>query len=90
MAEFFSLSFEKPDWLWLLLTIPVMAALSWRALCSLDPLKRYMSLAIRSIVVLLRVLCLAGIAHVRTNKNLTVLFLLDRSNSIPKDKYAAQ
>ena len=90
MAEFFSLSFEKPDWLWLLLTIPVMAALSWRALCSLDPLKRYISLAIRSIVVLLLVLCLAGIAHVRTNKNLTVLFLLDRSNSIPKEKYAEQ
>ena len=75
MAEFFSLSFEKPAWLWLLLTIPVMAALSWRALLSLDPFKRHTTLAIRSIVVLLPVLCLAGIGDVLPNKNLTVLFL---------------
>ena len=90
IAELFSLSFEHPAWLWLLLAVPVMVLLSWRALSSLDPVQCYTALAVRCFVVSLLILCLAGIAHVRTNKNLTVLFLLDRSHSIPKEMYAEQ
>lgn len=90
MTDLFSLSFEHPRWLWLLLIAPALVALSWRALRSLDPLQRYVAIAVRCLVLIVLVLCIAGIAHVRTNKNLTVLFLLDRSHSIPKDKYAEQ
>ena len=90
IADLIPLSFDHPEWLWLLATVPLMVALSWRALSSLDPAQRYLTLIARCIVVILVVLCLAGIAHVRTNKNLTVLFLLDRSNSIPKEMYAEQ
>ena len=88
--DFFSLTFEHPEWLWLLLAIPVMVLFSWKPLQSLDPGLRYAALTTRCALILVLVICMAGLEHVRTNKNLTVMFLLDRSRSIPREQYALQ
>ena len=74
--------FDQPVWLWLGLLIPVMVVASLRSLAGLDPLRRVLSLAARSVVIILIVICLAGIQSVKRNDDLTVLFLMDRSDSV--------
>ncbi|MCG3137685.1 MAG: hypothetical protein HJJLKODD_01534 [Phycisphaerae bacterium] len=85
-----SLTFERPEWLWLLLTLPLLVVVSWRALRSLDARLRFTALTARCLVLAVLIACAAGIEFEHTNRNLTVLFLLDRSNSIPKELYGAQ
>ncbi|MFQ5489256.1 MAG: VWA domain-containing protein [Phycisphaerae bacterium] len=77
-----SLSFEKPQWLWLCLLIPVLVALSLRSLAGLDPMRRVLSLAFRSLVIVILAACLAEVVKVRKNDDLTVMFLMDRSHSV--------
>ncbi len=90
MNDFFGISIERPNLLWLLLSVPLLVALSWRPLAGLERGQRPAVLLTRCGVILLVVVCIAGIETVRTNQNLTVLFLLDRSHSIPKELYAIQ
>jgi uncharacterized membrane protein len=90
MPGFLPLTFDEPAWLWALLTVPVLVAVSWRVLVALAPWQRILALAVRSTVLTLIILCLAGVNYVRTNDDLTVIFLLDRSNSIPKVKHDQQ
>jgi len=75
-------SFEAPAWLWLCALVPLLVLASWRSLAGLDPVRRYASLAVRSLVVVLVACCLARIQKVQRNKDLTVIFLLDRSHSV--------
>ena len=77
-----SLGFEKPDWLWLGLLVPVLVLVSLRSLAGLDPVRRVLSLALRSLVIVVVAACLAEVVKVRTNDDLTVLFLMDRSHSV--------
>lgn len=90
MTALASVVFDSPGYLWLLLLIPVMVALSWKSLKSLDTGLRTAAVITRCAVIIIVVLCLAGIEYLRLNKDLTVLFLIDRSNSIPKDMYPEQ
>lgn len=73
--------FQQPQWLWLLLLIPVLVLASLRSLAGLDPTRRVLALALRSLLVILVACCLAGIERVRRNDDLTVMFLMDRSYS---------
>lgn len=75
------LSFDQPQWLWLLLLIPLLVLASLRSLAGLDPVRRVLALAVRSVVVALLAACLAEVQFVRRSRDVTVMFLLDRSFS---------
>ncbi|HEY3243988.1 MAG TPA: VWA domain-containing protein [Phycisphaerae bacterium] len=75
-------SFERPAWLWLLLLVPVLAIVSVRSLAGLDPVRRVLAIVVRSLVVIVVALSLAEVVRVRVNRNLTVMFLMDRSKSV--------
>ncbi len=85
-----SVSFEHPQRLWLLLSVPLLVVLTWRALSCLEPLQRFSALATRCGVIAILILCIAGLQSVRRNDDLTVIFLLDRSNSVPKKMFDQQ
>ncbi|MDX2200971.1 MAG: VWA domain-containing protein [Phycisphaerae bacterium] len=79
------LRFEQPIYLWLLLIAPLLVAWSYPKLAGLGDTRRIIALAARAGVITLLALALAGASRVQTAKDLTVLFLLDRSNSIPRN-----
>ncbi len=79
----FPLTFEQPVWLWLLATIPLLVLFSYRSLAGLERSRRWLALVMRSLVIAAIALALARISYQRENDNLTVIFLLDRSRSIP-------
>ena len=78
--------FDQPWYLLLLLFLPVMWVLSFRSLSGLGRVRRIVTLGLRSIVLLCLVLALAGIQYRKTGDRLTVIFLLDQSESIPRAK----
>ena len=77
--------FEYPGYLVLLATLPLLAALSIRSLAGLGPIRRVVAIVVRCVVVACMVLALAGAQWVRTIDDLTVIFVLDRSSSVPRD-----
>lgn len=78
----FELRFIQPDYLWLLLLIPV-AWYTARRLHALDPIRRWTVLVLRTLVLLLLILSLARPEIALRSTNMTVYFLLDVSESIP-------
>ena len=82
LALILPLSVDRPAWLWLLLLIPVLAVVSWRVLVAIQPARRVLVIAVRSLVILALALCLADVMYVRTTDKLTVFFLMDRSDSV--------
>jgi len=85
MSEWIPISFEDPwQLLWLGL-IPALVLLSLRSLAGLERGRRILAIAARSVVTGLVVCCLARIQYVRTNHDLAVMFVVDRSKSIPDD-----
>lgn len=81
--------FEQPQWLWLLVLVPVLVVASRRSLAGLDPARRVGALLVRSTVVILAACCLARMSHVERHDDLTVMFLMDRSYSV-QEKQDAQ
>lgn len=81
-----SIAFDQPWFLWLLLLLPFFWVGSYRSLSGLGQFRRFCSLTLRTGVVLLVVLALAEFQMVRTSDQLTVIFVLDQSESIPRDK----
>ena len=75
-------SFEEPKWLWLGLLVPVLVLVSLRSLAGLDPVRRVLAMTVRGLVILVLAMSLARIVKVTRNNDLTVLFLMDRSNSV--------
>jgi uncharacterized membrane protein len=80
-----SLEVIEPLWLILLAVIPVIVLMSFRSLAGLGPVRRWVVIGLRSLVVALLVLALAEVRWKRAGENTTVLFLIDRSLSIPSD-----
>lgn len=78
------LRFEQPGYLLLLALLPLVALLSFRSLAGLGGLRRGLAILLRCMVVVLMVLALAGTNRTKLTRDLTVLYLLDRSNSIPR------
>jgi len=80
-------SFEivQPAWLVLLALVPILIAASYRSLAGLGPVRRWVAVGLRSLVVTLLVLALAEVRLKKPGENVTVLFLVDRSLSIPQD-----
>src|SRR5207244_12917543 len=75
----------RPWWLLLLGLVPVIIALSFRSLAGLGPVRRWLAIGLRCALVVLLTLALAEARLRHSNENLTVLFLLDRSLSVPEE-----
>jgi uncharacterized membrane protein len=77
--------FGAPRWLALLATIPVVILLSRRSLSGLSTFRRTVAIVLRCCLILLLVMALAELRLRKSSENLTVLFCVDRSLSIPPD-----
>lgn len=80
------LSFEQPVWLLLLLVIPAIAIISQRSLAGLEPHRRILAVVFRSAVITMLALALARVQFVRRNEHVAVMFVMDKSHSIPDDR----
>jgi uncharacterized membrane protein len=85
-----SISFGNPWWLLLIpLVIPPLAWASYRSLAGLGPIRRALAILFRTAVITLIVLALAELQSVRRSDRLTTMFLIDASNSVPRDSQKA-
>ena len=77
------LDFSDPAWLWALLVfVPILYF--WKtSRVPATPLRRWVTLGLRSILILAIVLSLAGTRVVWFNKGICVVFVLDQSQSVP-------
>jgi uncharacterized membrane protein len=75
----------QPWWLLLLGLVPVVVLLSFRSLAGLGPVRRWVAIGLRSALIVFLVLALAEVRLRHENETVTVLFLVDRSLSMPED-----
>ena len=80
------LGFEQPIYLVLLAFLPFLWWIGYQPLRALGRARQWIVLSLRSSLWLLVVLALAGVQWVWTNDRLTVMYLLDQSESIPAVK----
>jgi len=80
----YTVSFNYPWYLLLLLLLPLLWSFSFRSLSGLGPWRRLAALTLRTLVLLLVISALAEMQWVRLSRNLTTIFLLDLSKSIPE------
>lgn len=78
------LTFDQPWLLLLLVGIPVLFVISYRSLAALGKYRRMFALGYRGRVLLLMILALAGVQLQKISERVTVMYLLDQSESIPK------
>ena len=76
----------SPGWLALLAVLPVVALLSRRSLSGLGPVRKWVAIGLRCLVLALLILAVADLQIVRTADRLCTLFVLDQSRSIPEAK----
>ncbi|MCC6581216.1 MAG: VWA domain-containing protein [Phycisphaeraceae bacterium] len=74
--------FDHPVWLSLLLLLGPVIAWGWRGLQGVDPWRGHAILALRCLVILLLTLMLAGMEMTRRQNALTVVAVVDRSESV--------
>ena len=85
-----SITVGNPWWLILIpLIIPPLVWMSYRSLAGLGPVRRALAILLRASVITLIVLALAQVQSVRITDRLTTMFLIDASNSIPKESQKA-
>lgn len=75
--------FETPGYLALLAVLPLLVVLSLRSLAGLGRVRRWLAVGLRCLVVVVMVLALAGAQRAQRVDDLSVVFLLDRSKSVP-------
>jgi len=78
------LTFDHPWTLLLLIAIPLLFIISYRSLAALGKYRRMFALGYRGRVLLLMILALAGVQLQKISERMTVMYLLDQSESIPK------
>ena len=76
--------FGAVGWLLLLGLIPVVWQVSCDSLTSMGSWRRFFALALRTLVLLTIITALAEMQFLRVNTRMTVIYLLDQSESIPK------
>ncbi|MHB8952507.1 MAG: VWA domain-containing protein [Pirellulaceae bacterium] len=81
-----NIGFDRPEYLLLLLVVPVLWVLSSRSLSALGRLRRILAIGLRTLVCVLIVLALAEMQLERISEKITVIYLLDQSESIPRAK----
>lgn len=77
------IGFDKPWYLILLLLLPLLWIYSFGSLSGLGNVRRFMALTLRTLVFACIVLALAEVQWRQTSQRLTVIYLLDQSQSIP-------
>lgn len=77
--------FAQPWWLLLLLLLPGVVWISYRSLAGLGPVRRWVAIGLRCLLIVLLTLALAELRLRKPNDNTTVFFLVDRSLSVPQD-----
>lgn len=82
----YRISFEHPIYLWLMLALPLLWYLGYGALGVLGQTRRAMALLFRTTVWTVMVFALAGVQLVRVSDRVTVMYVLDQSDSIPVAK----
>jgi len=85
----FRLSFDHPAYLWLLLAIVLIWWIGYRSLAALGRFRRFLAFMFRTLVWTCIVLALAGVQLVWVSDRVTVMYLLDQSESIPRAKRQA-
>ncbi|WP_164103047.1 VWA domain-containing protein [Candidatus Laterigemmans baculatus] len=80
----YEISFEQPAFLLLLLLAPLFWVVALRSRASLGRLRWTLAVALRMLIFALLVLAIAGFQWVRRTDDVTVLYLVDRSLSIPR------
>jgi uncharacterized membrane protein/Mg-chelatase subunit ChlD len=85
-----SVAFGSPWWLILLpILVPPLVWISFRSLAGLGTVRRTLAILFRAVVVTLIVLALAEAQSVRRSDRLTTMFLIDASNSVPREAQKA-
>src|SRR5688572_2617668 len=79
------LEFVRPVWLVLLVCVPPIFLVSRRSLSGLGPVRKWVAVGTRATIVTLLVLALAEPRVRRSSEHTTVLFVIDRSLSVPPD-----
>jgi uncharacterized membrane protein len=83
MMDRWSITFLQPAWLVGLAILPVIVGLSYQSLAGLGPVRRWLAIACRSMVIALILTALADVQWVGESRQVCTLFLLDQSQSIP-------
>lgn len=82
----FRIGFDQPAYLWLLCLVPFLFSASYRPLASLGNARRWVAIVFRTVVCTAIIFALAGVQLVWTTDRITVMYLLDQSESIPSDR----
>jgi uncharacterized membrane protein/Mg-chelatase subunit ChlD len=82
----YRISFEHPTYLWLMLALPFLWLIGFQALGVLGNARRVLALGLRTLVWTVLVFALAGVQLVRVSDRVTVMYVLDQSESIPVAK----
>lgn len=80
----FRLSFDSPGYLLLLAALPLLWIASYRSLAGMGPVRRWVAIVLRSLVLLLLVCALADMQWKQLSDRLTVIYAVDESLSIPE------
>ena len=83
---FMRLSFDNPTYLWLLLGLPLLWWIGYGSLAALGKYRRAFAMLFRSAVWVAIVFAIAGVQLVWVSDRVTVMYLLDQSESIPRAK----
>ncbi len=82
----YSIGFDSPWFLLLLLVVPALWTFSFRGLSGLGGGRRMVVLVLRTLVYTILVMAIAGFQMKRASDRLTVIYVIDMSLSIPKDQ----
>jgi hypothetical protein len=80
-----TVEFVHPLWLLLLLLIPAVFAMNWRGLTRFESVRPWASVVLRTLGISLLAIALSEPRVRETGEHVAVLFLLDRSESIPEE-----
>ncbi|HTN74031.1 MAG TPA: VWA domain-containing protein, partial [Pirellulaceae bacterium] len=84
-----NIGFDKPWYLLLLLLLPLLWLYSFHSLSGLGKIRRFLALTLRTLVFACVVIALAEVQWRQTSERLTVMYLLDQSQSIPTSQRQA-
>ncbi len=77
-----SIRFDHPEYLWLLLLAVPIVWLGMHSLIMLEPARRWTAIVLRLALLFVLILMLAGLQAVRTHDDLTVIAVVDQSESV--------
>src|SRR5262245_36225039 len=83
------LGFDKPWYLILLVLVPFLWLFSFHSLAGLGAFRRLLALLLRTAVLVIIILALAEVQFRRSSDKVTVIYVLDQSESIPLAKRQA-